>query len=70
MDNDKRVDEWLENHDGDDYCLYCKCSADCDGRGVKGGPDGPIYPPCCDLDYKEELLDVEALLENLESEEA
>ena len=31
MDNDKRVDEWLENHDGDDYCLYCKCSAECDG---------------------------------------
>lgn len=45
MDNDKRVDEWLENHDGDDYCLYCKCSAECDGRGVRGGPDGPIYPP-------------------------
>ena len=30
MDNDKRVDEWLENHDGDDYCLYCKCLSVCE----------------------------------------
>lgn len=70
MDDDKRIDEWLESRDGDDYCYYCRYGADCDGRGVKGGTDGPIYPPCYDLDYKEELLDVEALLEDMEREEA
>ena len=37
---------------------------------MTGGPDGPIYPPCCDSDFREELLDVDALLEDLESEEA
>ena len=36
MDDDKRIDEWLENHDGDDYCHYCNYGADCDGRGVRG----------------------------------
>lgn len=70
MEDDKRIDEWLESHDGDDYCRYCKYGADCDGSGVKGGPDGPIYSPCCDLNYKEELLDDESLLEDLESGEA
>lgn len=69
MDDDKRIDEWLENHDSDDYCHYCNYGADCDGRGVRGGPDGPIYPPCCDLDFKGELLDVDALLEDLQEEE-
>ncbi len=70
MDDDKRIDEWLEHHDGEDYCHYCILQDDCDGRGVRGGPNGPIYPPCCDLDYNEELLDDESLLEDLKSEEA
>lgn len=70
MEDDKRIDEWLESHDGDDYCHYCKYGADCDGSGVKGGPDGPIYSPCCDLNYKEELLDVGALLEDMKRGEA
>ena len=29
MDDDKKVDEWLENHDGEDYCHYCIHSGDC-----------------------------------------
>lgn len=68
MDDDKKVDEWMENHDGEDYCHYCIHSGDC--RGITGGPNGPIYPPCCDSDFREELLDVDALLEDLESEKA
>ena len=31
-----------------DVCIYR--SEDCDG-GVRGGPSGPIYPPCADKDF-------------------
>ncbi len=69
MDDDKRIAEWLETHDGEDYCSYCIYDTDCD-RGVTGGPNGPIFPPCCDSDFREELLDADALLEDLNREEA
>lgn len=69
MDDDKRIKEWLESHDGDDYCHYCLHGGGMCG-GMSGGPEGPIYPPCCDTDFGETLLDVDALLEDLKSEEA
>lgn len=36
----------------EDAELLCKCcfyKDECSG-GVTGGPNGPIYPPCCDSD--------------------
>ncbi len=30
-------------------CEVCKLYGDCSG-GVRGGPDGPIYPVCSDCD--------------------
>lgn len=58
----EKIKKWIEEHEGVDYC---KCNDECGGSGVVGGPDGPIYPPCVDTDI-EELLDTEALLEDME----
>lgn len=30
-----------------EVCKVCRYADDCDG-GVRGGPNGPIYPPCAD----------------------
>ncbi len=68
MDGEKRIREWVENHDGDDWCRYCIFNDDC-ARGVTGGPDGPIFPPCADGDYLENCLDTDALMEDLGNED-
>ncbi|WP_024294962.1 hypothetical protein [Lacrimispora indolis] len=56
----------IDNLDGEVLCKYCTFSLDCSG-GVKGGPDGPIFPPCADgLD--ECYFDLDSYLEDLEKE--
>ena len=60
-----RVEQWIQDHDGDDYCKYCIYHDDCPG-GVIGGPNGPIYPPCADISVSE-LLDTDAILMDLEN---
>lgn len=65
---DDKVIQWLENHDGDEQCEYCRYSLDGCTGGVHGGPNGPIYPACVDAD-PEDYLDVEAILEAIEEEE-
>ena len=57
-------DNWIETHDGDDYCHYCKYNDDCT-RGMVCYGGAPIEPPCCIWDIKE-LLDEEAIIEDLE----
>lgn len=60
----KSVREIIDNLDGEELCKYCEYSSDCSG-GVKGGPNGPIYPPCADgLD--EDDFDLEAYFSDLE----
>lgn len=54
---------FLENSDVKDICRYCLYNIDC-GRGVKGGPNGPIYPPCADRDY-ELYLDIESIIQDM-----
>lgn len=63
---DERVLKWAEEHDGDEWCQYCRFNDDCDG-GVRGGPGGPIFPPCAD-GGPEMCLDENAILEAIESE--
>lgn len=45
---DKKVKKWIDEHEGDEYCNYCKYQSICIG-GIKSGPNGPIYPPCSDI---------------------
>ena len=59
-------EKWLEEHDGEDYCQYCIHDDECP-HGVKCYGGQPIEPPCCSVDIKE-LLDKEALMEDLENE--
>ena len=65
----EKLERWISEHDSDDFCKYCDC--ECDGSGVKGGPSGPIYPPCADFDDKEllEHLNTEKILEDMADEE-
>lgn len=48
------------------YCEICTCRSDCSGGGVRGGPSGPIYPPCADKDF--DLLLEEDLIEEVYNE--
>lgn len=67
-DNEK-IQKWVDEHDCDDYCKYC--GRMCEGNGVIGSPNGPIFPPCADWDSEEliENLDTEAILADIAEEE-
>lgn len=54
----------IEELDQETLCKYCNVSNDCPGPDVKGGPDGPIYPPCTERDISS-LFDKESYLEDL-----
>lgn len=60
----ERIDKWIEEHDGEDYCRYCILNDECPhGMACYGGP--PIEPPCCN--GLENLLYTESILEDLEN---
>ncbi len=63
---EEKLDMWLKEHDGDDYCNYCIYGSECEGMTC--GPDGPIEPPCASGNIID-LLDTEAILQDLEEEE-
>lgn len=60
---DERVKKWLEEHDGDEYCNYCKYKLICGGKIIPG-PNGPIYAPCADGN---DFINVESLIEAIEN---
>lgn len=62
---DERVIKWANEHDGDEWCNYCRYSDECDG-GVKGHLNGPIFPACVDSNL-DMFLDEEALIEAIEN---
>lgn len=65
MSDRERLDKWLSEHDGEDYCYYCIYGSECNGMTL--GPDGPIEPPCTSINI-EDLLDTEAILNDLDEE--
>lgn len=67
MSDKEKIEKWLKEHDGEDYCQYCFYESDCH-REVSGGPNGPIEPPCASREM-DDLLDTDALLEDLEGSE-
>lgn len=64
MYENEKIQKWIEEHEND-YCEYCKYNDEC-GGGVRGGPNGLMYPLCVDKDI-EDLLDIDLLLEDIES---
>lgn len=58
MSRKEQIDFLLEKRD--ELCSACVYNADCKGGGVRGGPNGPIYPPCADGD---DCIDDEHLFE-------
>lgn len=67
MDDDKLLNEWLRSHDSSDYCPYCIYNDECPhGMACYGG--NPVEPPCAGRDVAE-LLDMEALLEDIQNGE-
>lgn len=60
----KQIEELMDELEGEEMCKYCLYNDDCP-RGVVGGPNGPIYPPCSDglkvddFDYEAYLADKE-----------
>ncbi len=65
--NNEKVKNWLETHDGEDYCRYCIHDSACThGMACYGGM--PIEPPCTSQDM-EDFMDLEWLLEDIENGE-
>jgi len=52
--------DWLEKQD--ERCNYCIYDSRSTIRGVHGGPNGPIYPFCYDVE-PEKYIDLAALEE-------
>lgn len=63
MSNKEKIGKWLKEHDGEDYCYYCLYKDGC--NKMTGGPDGLIEPACTNGEA-EELLDLDAILEDIE----
>lgn len=51
------IDVLLEH---EQVCSVCRYESDCRG-GVHGGPNGPIFPPCCDAGYEQLLYEDDAI---------
>lgn len=64
----KSVEEIIESLDKGLLCNYCRYGLEgCEG-GIKGGQNGPIYPPCADgLDTDD--FDINAYLDDLKNGE-
>ena len=63
MTEEEKINKWISEHDGDDYCHYCTLSEDCSHGMVCYGGE-PIEPACCSYDIAE-LLDTEQILEDM-----
>ncbi len=50
----------------DSLCGVCMYENNC-SRGVSGGPNGPIYPPCADGDDPSYYIDEDALQEAVDA---
>lgn len=57
MSIDEAIDILLEH---EQICSVCRYDDGC-SKGVHGGPDGPIYPLCCDVDYKSLIYQDDAI---------
>lgn len=54
--------EYINSLDGDELCAICPYEVEGCTGGVRGGPNGPIFPPCADQSA-EELVDYDAAIE-------
>lgn len=68
MSDKEKIEKWLKEHDGEDYCNYCHWESNCCKR-MSGSPNGPIETPCISRDVND-FLDMDALLEDMEEERA
>ena len=57
LDFKTAIDILLEH---EQVCSACRYEDVCK-KGVSGGPNGPIYPPCCDAGYEELLYEYDAI---------
>ncbi len=59
------IKEIIDSLDGEELCRYCVYSTDC-SKGVTGGPNGPIYPPCASGGLTEDDFDMDLYLQDME----
>lgn len=65
MSDNERIEKWLGEHDGEDYCKYCLYDGCPHGMACYGGE--PVEPPCIGGDLKD-LLDIKSILKDSEDE--
>jgi hypothetical protein len=64
LTDEEKIDKWLNEHDGEDYCNYCYCEDECP-HGVTCHGGEPIFPICADISDITEILDTDAILEEM-----
>ena len=48
------LDELIEKVGEVELCKYCKYNGDCNGMSSDGAGE-PLFPPCSDIDSKEDI---------------
>lgn len=66
MSDNEKLEKWLSEHDGEEYCKYCIYADECT-HGIACYGRMPVEPPCAGRDL-EDLLDIESILKDLEDE--
>jgi hypothetical protein len=64
MNKKEKIDKWLNEHSIEDYCNYCKYEDNCPHEVSNFGGE-PFYPKCSDVDNIVEILDTDAILEEI-----
>jgi hypothetical protein len=64
LTNEEKIDKWIEDHDLSDYCPICAYNDDCTRGMVCYGGD-PVFPHCAGIDDITEILDTDAILEEM-----
>lgn len=59
------IKEIIDSLDAEELCRYCLHGSDC-SKGVTGGPNGPIFPPCASAGLTEDDFDIDLYLEDVE----
>jgi hypothetical protein len=67
LTDEEKIDKWLNEHGEEDYCNYCAYEDGCP-RGVSCHGGEPFFPKCADVGDITEILNTDAILEDIEIE--
>jgi hypothetical protein len=64
MTDEEKINKWIEDHNASDYCPICSFNDDCTHVVTCYGGE-PAFPKCADIGDIAEILDTDAILEEM-----